>query len=118
MDNVILSFSQHFSKATTERPQIGALRASNHDATQTRDLIGVETGLRPARAEMKLQKISINIFQNIEKPGFDPSGIHGPNDVEYSKPVALTDRRNFAYVNRTTLDGCGPFGVRELRFSF
>jgi hypothetical protein len=84
----------------TERPQIGALRASNHDATQTCDISGVETGLRPARAEMKLQKISINIFQNIEKPGFDPSGIHGSYDMEYAKPIMPTHGLNFTRVNR------------------
>jgi hypothetical protein len=74
--NIVLSLAQDFPEPPTKRPWIQASRARQHPAAEPFYFVCEESRLGSERTEVEFEKISVDIFQNVDKPCLDAAGIH------------------------------------------
>jgi hypothetical protein len=82
VDSIILPLAQDFPEATPEGPRIYSPWAWNHPTAELFYFAGKYPWFLSEGAKVKFEAVPINISKNIEKPGFDSTGVHCPESVE------------------------------------
>jgi hypothetical protein len=95
MNSVVLSLPQDFPEATCKGPWIYSPRAWNHPTAELFHFAGKYSRFFSESAKVKFEAFPVNISQNIEKPGFNSSGIHRADNVKnFYRQAAPQSRRS------------------------
>jgi hypothetical protein len=78
---IILPLSQYFAEATAKGPRIQSSWAWQHTTAESFYFTCEESRVRAERTEVKFKQIPVDIFQNVEEPGLDTTGVHHPQNV-------------------------------------
>jgi hypothetical protein len=93
---VIVSLAKNFPEPTTKRPWIQPSRARQNSAAEAFYFTRKQPWLGSERTEMKFKEIPIDVFQDVEKPGLDPAGIHRADNVKDSYRQVTPQRLCFS----------------------